>query len=88
MDICHLPEWQLFACHRGFLHGNIVGMNTSRDRRWGLTQQAIAERIGVGRATVCKWQRRRLPAERVAAVEEVTGIPRHLLRPDLFEAAG
>lgn len=42
----------------------------------------IAKELGVTRAAVTKW--RRIPAERVLAVEEITGVARHLLRPDLY----
>ena len=41
----------------------------------------IARRMGKTRATVTGWKQ--VPAEHVVLVEEVTGIPRHKLRPDL-----
>ena len=43
----------------------------------------VADHLGVTRAAVATWQR--VPAERVRAVSEFTGIPAHELRPDLFE---
>lgn len=61
--------------------------NDIRTRRWGLTQQELADRLNVTKGTVCKWQTRRVPAERVKEVSAATGIPPHQLRPDLFEAA-
>jgi DNA-binding transcriptional regulator YdaS (Cro superfamily) len=44
----------------------------------------MAARFGVQRAAVWKWENRRIPAERVVTVEHVTGIPREVLRPDLY----
>lgn len=46
----------------------------------GVTE--LARRIGVTQPSVSNW--RRVPAERVLAVEEVTGVKRDLLRPDLY----
>jgi TorA maturation chaperone TorD len=46
----------------------------------GVTE--LARRIGVTQPSVSNW--RRVPAERVLAVEEVTGVTRDLLRPDLY----
>jgi DNA-binding transcriptional regulator YdaS (Cro superfamily) len=40
--------------------------------------------LGVTRQTVYKWVERRVPAERVSEVEWLTGIPREILRPDIF----
>lgn len=37
---------------------------------------------GVSYQAVQKW--RKVPAERVHDVERVSGVPRHLLRPDLY----
>jgi DNA-binding transcriptional regulator YdaS (Cro superfamily) len=57
-------------------------MATIRQRR-GLMAK-IAGELGITRAAVAMW--RRVPAERVAAVERITEIPKHELRPDLFDA--
>lgn len=49
-----------------------AGGNAELGRRLGITSQAIS-----------KWiSENRIPIERVPAVEEVTGIPRHMIRPD------
>ena len=53
----------------------------------GLTQAALAKDLGVQSPAVCKWERGRIPAERVLDVERATGIPRHRLRPDLYPEA-
>lgn len=44
----------------------------------------ISKDLKVTRAAVCGWVR--VPAERVLAVERITGIPRQKLRPDIFGA--
>lgn len=46
----------------------------------GVTE--LARRIGVTQPSISNW--RRVPAERVLAVEAVTGIARTTLRPDLY----
>ena len=70
-------------------------METKQDmsplRRWRrkekLTLEEVGRRLGVGAAAVCKWELRKVPAERVAAVSAVSGLPREALRPDVFESA-
>jgi TorA maturation chaperone TorD len=44
----------------------------------------LARRLGISQPSVSNWER--IPAERVATVESVTGINRAILRPDLFIA--
>jgi TorA maturation chaperone TorD len=44
----------------------------------------LARRLGIAQPSVSNWER--VPAERVASVEEATGIDRERLRPDLFAA--
>lgn len=47
---------------------------------------ALARAVGVDHSTVVGWRRAgRVPAERVRRVSEVTGLPPHSLRPDLFD---
>jgi TorA maturation chaperone TorD len=43
---------------------------------------ALARKLGIAQPSVSNWTR--IPAERVVAVEVVTGIDRALLRPDLY----
>jgi DNA-binding transcriptional regulator YdaS (Cro superfamily) len=60
-----------------------------------ITEQAIRDAGGGGalsralgkkpsRHAIYQWDR--VPAEHVHAVEKITGIPRHKLRPDLYPA--
>jgi len=41
---------------------------------------AIASKLGISRQAVIQWDP--IPIDRVPTVEQVTGIPRHELRPD------
>jgi TorA maturation chaperone TorD len=43
----------------------------------------LARRIGVSQPSVSNWSR--VPTERVLSVEAATGVPRAILRPDLYE---
>ena len=43
---------------------------------------ALARALGISQPSVSNWQR--IPPERVIAVEQATGVGRHLLRPDLY----
>jgi hypothetical protein len=45
--------------------------------------QGLASLIGLSPQTIYHWQR--VPAERIVRIEEVTDIPRNVLRPDLYE---
>lgn len=45
---------------------------------------SVAIAAGVDKATVTRWGQKRVPAERVLQVERITGIPRHMLRPDIY----
>ena len=42
----------------------------------------LARRVGISQPSVSNWDK--IPAERVLAVESVTGVPRARLRPDLY----
>jgi TorA maturation chaperone TorD len=64
---------------------------TGRNMREGGLDQAIraaggigalARSLGISQPSVSNWQR--IPAERVLAVEALTGVPRTTLRPDLY----
>lgn len=44
----------------------------------------VADLLGVTPPTIYKWETGRVPAERCIEVSSKTGIPVHLLRPDVF----
>ena len=46
---------------------------------------ALGKEIGRSHVTVLRW--RQVPAQHVLSVERLTGISRHILRPDVFGAA-
>ena len=52
-----------------------------------LSQEALAKKIGVARLTVLRWEtgERKIDADKIARVSQVTGIPAKELRPDLIE---
>jgi DNA-binding XRE family transcriptional regulator len=60
---------------------------TSYRSEHGLSLQALADRFGVNKTTVHYWETEQVPSTRVVEIEKATGIPRHELRPDLYEGA-
>ena len=47
----------------------------------------LAAALNMSRAGVYRWkENQRIPAERVVEVSEHTGIPREVLRPDLYSS--
>jgi TorA maturation chaperone TorD len=57
-----------------------AGLERAIDAAGGVAQ--LARRIGVAQPSVSNWNR--VPAQRVIAVESATGVPRKVLRPDLY----
>jgi DNA-binding transcriptional regulator YdaS (Cro superfamily) len=55
-------------------------VHQAADRIGGLSE--LARRLGVKHPTFYKWSR--VPAERVLQIEQITGVSRHDLRPDLY----
>lgn len=50
---------------------------------------AAARKLGVKHTSVIGWRSRGvIPAERVRQVSEASGLPNHVLRPDLYDAPG
>lgn len=45
---------------------------------------ALSRKLGLSRAAVSQWTR--VPVDRLADVERITGVPREALRPDIFAA--
>jgi DNA-binding transcriptional regulator YdaS (Cro superfamily) len=69
-------------------------MDTLREWRQSLpeNQQTLAAAgrlLGVSEVQMYRYEtgQRRVPAERVMKFEAITGVPRHVLRPDVFPAA-
>ncbi len=52
-----------------------------------MTVKEFAELIGVQDSAVCKWERGRVSSKNALKVHEVTGIPLHRLRPDIYPEA-
>lgn len=50
----------------------------------GLTLEQAAELVGCHLATWQKWEKGQVPPHRAIELENALGIPRHILRPDLF----
>lgn len=49
--------------------------------------KAVAEHFGIEVPAIYQWMTRKAPAARVLALEELTGVSRHALRPDIFGPA-
>lgn len=63
---------------------NLAFQKLLEDR--GISQTMLARQLGVNKSSVALWILRRIPAERVLEIEQVTGIPRGKLRPDIYPA--
>jgi DNA-binding transcriptional regulator YdaS (Cro superfamily) len=50
-------------------------------RRAG-TATELARRLGIAKQAIYQWDR--APIMRVLAIEKLTGVSRHLLRPDIY----
>ena len=46
----------------------------------------LARAVEVDKATATRWSKGNIPPERVRDVTTATGIPPHVLRPDLWDA--
>jgi TorA maturation chaperone TorD len=57
-----------------------VGLDEAVRAAGGVSE--LARKIGIAQPSVSNWTR--IPAERVLAVEQVTGVDRKILRPDLY----
>ena len=63
------------------MHTGIQALETME-----ITKAELARHLGVNRSAITNWKR--IPAERVVAIEKHTGIPRYVLRPDLYDKPG
>lgn len=55
----------------------------------GIQQQTLAALFGISKGDLSRWEsgKRAIPILKCSAVSKATGIPREVLRPDVFEAA-
>lgn len=53
----------------------------------GFRMADLASALQIHKANLSRWARTGVPADRVRAVESITGIPRNELRPDLYGEA-
>ena len=60
---------------------NDNGLKTAIESVGGV--QALASLLGLNRQSIYEW--RRVPGKRIIQIEKVTGVPRDVLRPDLYE---
>lgn len=63
------------------LSEGMINIQDAFDAERGLRLK-VAKSLGITHGAVSQW--RRVPAERVLGVEKVTGIPRYVLRPDIY----
>jgi DNA-binding transcriptional regulator YdaS (Cro superfamily) len=47
-----------------------------------ITRVELGRRLGISSQAISQWKK--VPAERVADVEAITGVPREQIRPDIF----
>lgn len=64
-------------------------MSLNRLKRWRLnlqiTQEEAAKKLKVSQPTYYRWENDKVAYDRCHDVAKVTGIPVHLLRPDIFK---
>lgn len=61
----------------------LTGMALLRSPACRGFQALIARELGIERGAISQWWQ--IPPERVPPISRITGIPRHLLRPDLWD---
>jgi hypothetical protein len=75
----HLPSVLQLCCNT-HMNSNNDPLKDAATAVGGWAQ--LASLIGVTKSAVYQWKR--VPAERVIAVERASGVPRQQLRPDLY----
>jgi DNA-binding transcriptional regulator YdaS (Cro superfamily) len=61
----------------------LTGMDLLRSPACRGVRTLIARELGIEKGAISQWKV--IPAERVPPISRITGIPRHLLRPDLWD---
>jgi transcriptional regulator with XRE-family HTH domain len=51
----------------------------------GQTLEELGTAFGVDKSTMLRWEKGRVPVDRLRDVERVTGLSRRVLRPDIYE---
>lgn len=59
----------------------VIDIQEAFDQSRGMRLK-VAKALKITHGAVSQWKR--VPAERVLDVEKITGIPRHMLRPDIY----
>jgi DNA-binding transcriptional regulator YdaS (Cro superfamily) len=58
-----------------------------RKEAGGMSLEQLGNLFGVHKTTVSRWERKKVPPERVIEIEARTGVPRQSLRPDLYPSS-
>src|SRR5688572_22926500 len=70
-------------CNICVMSSSTSPLRTYRDAA-GLTLEQLADRFGVNKTTVMRWEDGKVPPLRVLLIERKTGIHRSALRPDVY----
>ena len=84
MQLFHLRVVASYATNHGMEHVSpIAKFRKDKDR---MTLEAFGRLFSppINKSTVMRWERDGVPLERVVVVEDITGISRSYLRPDVF----
>lgn len=70
----------------GYLHYRLMAHGNPTDSAIAAVggEDAFMRAVGIKRRALFYWRANGIPAVRLKAVSEATGIPAHSLRPDLF----
>lgn len=60
-----------------------TALSLAKERAGGTAK--LAEKLGITSQAISQW--RRIPVERVLEIETATGVPRSVLRPDIYPPA-
>lgn len=66
-----------------------TGFDALKNAKKGLYQLnlgLLADELGITPGAITYWRSSKIPAEYVPKITKLTEIPRHVLRPDLWEA--
>jgi DNA-binding transcriptional regulator YdaS (Cro superfamily) len=58
------------------------GLKQAIEKAGGL--RALARKLGLAHTSVLQWKK--VPDHQIIAIERVTGVPREILRPDLYRS--